>query len=58
MVMTMVTEERCRSKWLIVISWLEELNLEDKSCLHRISVIRVVRARMRKMPEWSGWRYE
>ena len=54
-VMTMVTIERCRSKWLIVISWLEQLNLEDKSCLHIISVIKLVRVRMKKVPEWSGW---
>ena len=34
MTVTMFTMERCRSKWLMVISWLEELNLEDNSCLH------------------------
>ena len=45
MAVTMLTMERCRSKWLMVISWLEELNLEDNSCLHNDirMVVRLVR---------------
>ena len=45
----MFTMERCRSKWFKVISWLEQLNLEDNSCLHS-DIGLVVRMQMTKMP--------
>ena len=47
----MFTMERCRSKWFMVISWLEELNLEDNSCLHsNMRMMVLVRMQMTKMP--------
>ena len=43
MTVTMFTMERW---WLMVISWLEQVSLEDNSCLH--NSMRMVRIRMTK----------
>ena len=48
MIVSLLTMERCRSKWFMVTSWLEQLNLEDNSCLNS-DMRTVVRMQMRKM---------
>ena len=48
MIVSLLTMERCRSKWFKVLSWLEELNLEDNSCLNS-DMRTMVRMQMTKM---------